>query len=318
MKKILIVDDEKKIRKTYSGLLRGEGFDVIERSNAMEASETLVREKVDLVLLDIKMPEVDGSILYEVMRLFHKRVKVIVTSVYPLDEQKRLIAEAADYHDKSQGIGILLSKINKVLGNGQTEAKKDDREKFFFKDIPICILSALIMIFLFPGCNFISFGHQKEAKEEKEIFGFIDGYNHRIKEAQGYLMNAEFNPGPTDGKMSRDTRKAIKGFQRAHDLNVSGFINAETWKKLGSYKDTVKRVNKKSDPLGYYSSTLEGVRELQQALKNSGFGPGPIDGKIGSKTKKAIMDFQSAKGLSGNGTIDSKTLEALTKYFTKK
>ena len=126
MKKILIVDDEKKIRKIYSGLLMGEGFEVIERSNAMEASETLVREKVDIVLLDINMPEVDGSILYEIMQLFHKRVKIIVTSVYPLDEQKRLIAEAADYYDKSQGIDILISKINKVLESGQVEVKKDD------------------------------------------------------------------------------------------------------------------------------------------------------------------------------------------------
>ena len=104
----------------------GEGFEVIERSNAMEASETLVREKVDIVLLDINMPEVDGSILYEIMQLFHKRVKIIVTSVYPLDEQKRLIAEAADYYDKSQGIDILISKINKVLESGQVEVKKDD------------------------------------------------------------------------------------------------------------------------------------------------------------------------------------------------
>ncbi|MBU1062293.1 MAG: peptidoglycan-binding protein [Candidatus Omnitrophica bacterium] len=194
-------------------------------------------------------------------------------------------------------------------------------EKNFFKDISIYILSVLIAVFLFPGCAFVGFGHQKEAKEEKKIFGFLDGYNHKIKEAQGYLMNAGFNPGPIDGKMQRDTRKAIKDFQRGNDLNATGFISIETWQKLGSYKNAVKaekKVNKKSDPLSYYSSTLEGIKELQQALKNSGFEPGPIDGKIGAKTKKAIIDFQSAKGLSDNGTIDSKTLEALSKYFTKK
>jgi len=194
-------------------------------------------------------------------------------------------------------------------------------ERKFFDAIFIYIASVLIAVFLFPGCAFVNFGHQKEAKEEKEIFGFLDGYNHRIKEAQDYLTNAGFNPGPIDGKMQRDTRKAIKNFQRDNGLKITGFIGTETWKKLGSYKNIIKtgaKVNKKSDPLGYYSSTLEGTKELQQALKNSGFDSGPIDGKIGSKTKKAIMDFQSAKGLSGNGTIDSKTLEALSKYFTKK
>lgn len=191
----------------------------------------------------------------------------------------------------------------------------------FFKDISIYIASVLITVFLFPGCTFVSFSHQKEAREEKEIFGFLDGYNHKIKEAQGYLMNAGFNPGPIDGKMQRNTRTVIKNFQKDNGLKITGFIDTETWKKLGSYKNAVKVVekgNKKSDPLRYYSSTLEGVKKLQQALENSGFDPGPIDGKIGSRTRKAIMDFQYAKGLSGNGTIDSKTLEALTKYFTKK
>lgn len=194
-------------------------------------------------------------------------------------------------------------------------------EKNFFNDIFIYILSILITVFLFSGCAFVSFGHQKEAKEEKEIFGFLDGYNHRIKEAQRYLINAGFNPGPIDGKMQRDTRKAIRDFQRANDLKATGFVSTQTWRKLSNYKNAVKageKGNKKSDPLRYYSSTSEGVKELQQALKNAGFDPGPIDGKIGSKTKKAIIDFQSAKGLSDNGTVDSKTLKALSKYFTKK
>lgn len=124
MGKILIVDDEKKIRKIYSRLLTAEGFEVIEKFNAMEASETLVREKVDLVLLDIKMPEVDGSILYEVMQLFNRKARIIVTSVYPLDEQKRLIPEAVDYYDKSQGTDILLAKIKEALKNGGEQDEK--------------------------------------------------------------------------------------------------------------------------------------------------------------------------------------------------
>ena len=119
MKRILIVDDEKKIRQIYSRLLIGEGFEVIEKSNAMEASEVLVRENIDLVLLDINMPEVDGGVLYEVMQLFHKKTKVIVTSVYPLDEQRRLIAEAVDYYDKSQSMEMLMVKVKEALRNGE-------------------------------------------------------------------------------------------------------------------------------------------------------------------------------------------------------
>ena len=123
MRKILIVDDEKRIRRVYSSLLKGEGFKVSAVSNAVDANEIIKTEKIDLVLLDIKMPEIDGSAIYEVVRLLHKRVKVIIASVYPLDEQKEIIEKADDYYDKSQGVDILLEKVKKVLRNGKNKKK---------------------------------------------------------------------------------------------------------------------------------------------------------------------------------------------------
>lgn len=121
MKKILVIDDEEKVRRIYSRLLTIEGFEVIEAQDADCANEILKKDDIDLVLLDIKMPIVDGSILYEIMQLFHKKVKVIVASVYPLDEQKRIIRGATDYYDKSEGIDLLLTKVKRVLKDGPTE-----------------------------------------------------------------------------------------------------------------------------------------------------------------------------------------------------
>ena len=121
MKRILIVDDVKRIRGIYNRLLTAEGFEVIEASSAGEAQEILKRERIDLILLDIKMPEADGSIVnisYEAVKLFRKKCKVIVTSVYSLGEQKQIITEASDYYDKSQGIDILLAKVREVLKDG--------------------------------------------------------------------------------------------------------------------------------------------------------------------------------------------------------
>lgn len=96
-------------------MLASEGYRIIEAADAICANEILKTEDIDLILLDIKMPEIDGTILYEVTKLFHRQVKVIVSSVYPIDEQRQLVAEAADYHDKSQGADILLTKIKKAL-----------------------------------------------------------------------------------------------------------------------------------------------------------------------------------------------------------
>ncbi len=118
MKKILVVDDEKNIRDMYTSLLVSEGFKVIEASNASETNEILKKEDIDLVLLDIKMPDVDGETLSEVIQMFHKNTKVIVSSVYHPEEQKRMISWAHDYYDKSQGIEVLLKKIKGVVENG--------------------------------------------------------------------------------------------------------------------------------------------------------------------------------------------------------
>lgn len=58
-------------------------------------------------------------------------------------------------------------------------------------------------------------------------------------------------------------------------------------------------------------------RQIQTALKNAGFDPGPIDGKIGPKTKKAIKDFQAANGLTADGKVGPKTWGKLSKYLLR-
>ncbi|MDD5526713.1 MAG: response regulator, partial [Candidatus Omnitrophica bacterium] len=114
MTRILIVDDEEKVRNMYNAMLVNEGFEVLNASDAMQASCILNKETVDIMLLDIKMPRVYGSVFYDIMKVFHKEVKVIVASVYPVEEQKEMVKGAADYYDKSQGLDLLLEKIKVI------------------------------------------------------------------------------------------------------------------------------------------------------------------------------------------------------------
>ena len=125
MKTILVVDDQARIRRIYGDVFTKEGYRVLEAKNATEADEIVETGDVDLMLLDIKMPEVDGVILYDVARLFRNDLKVIVASVYPLDDQKNLIKGAADYFDKSEGIKVLKEKVNKILSARTKEAMSD-------------------------------------------------------------------------------------------------------------------------------------------------------------------------------------------------
>ncbi len=53
------------------------------------------------------------------------------------------------------------------------------------------------------------------------------------------------------------------------------------------------------------------IKEVQEALKDKGYDPGPIDGVMGAKTKEALKSFQSASNLSAMGTLNARTAEKL-------
>lgn len=187
--------------------------------------------------------------------------------------------------------------------------------RFRLKEAGVFITWALIVTFLFSGCIFMGYGNRTEKEEEKKIFGHLEGYNHRVKEAQICLVNAGFNPGLIDGVMDRSTRNAILNFQKVNNLKATGFIDFKTWRTLSGYKEAKKAGLSKKDEVKYYSSSHEGIKDIQKALKAAGFNPGGIDGKMGPKTKEAILKFQAAKALTQSGQIDSKTLEKLKRYF---
>ena len=116
MKRILVIDDEIKIRKIYKDIFSKEGFEVLEAHNAADGTFKIISEyNIDLILLDINMPEVDGAMMREVIAEYEPKFKVIISSVYPIDEQRQAIPDAYDYHDKAQGIDILIGKVKKAL-----------------------------------------------------------------------------------------------------------------------------------------------------------------------------------------------------------
>jgi len=135
MKKIMILDDDKKFRSLMSRLLVSEGYVVVECQNALEANSLIKGSKTELLLLDIKMPEVDGGIFYEILGMFHPELKVIVVSALSREEQMRIIPGADGYHDKSLGAMKLLDTVREVIGyvkrqNGGTENDKEDNNPY--------------------------------------------------------------------------------------------------------------------------------------------------------------------------------------------
>ena len=115
MKKVLIVENEMRIRMAYANLLLMSGFQVVRASSAWEAASIVIDETVDLILLDIHMPETDGREFFDMVKEYNPHIKVMICSVEPIENQKTLIPQAVEYFDKSQGPKALLEKINSIL-----------------------------------------------------------------------------------------------------------------------------------------------------------------------------------------------------------
>ena len=115
MKKVLIIDDEDRIRDIYSRLFVQAGIIVRRAKNATEATNIMIREDIDLILLDLRMAVVDGRTMFDIIKEYDPHGKVIVSSVYPIEKQRELIPSALDYYDKSDGPLKLLEKVVNTL-----------------------------------------------------------------------------------------------------------------------------------------------------------------------------------------------------------
>ena len=115
-KHILIVEDEPKIRDLLCRCLKEEGFYAIEAEDGQKALNLIkMSNNVDLVILDIRLPKFSGLDIYDVIKKDFPGIKIVVSSVYTIEEQEFLILEADDYYYKSESVSMLVEKINRLL-----------------------------------------------------------------------------------------------------------------------------------------------------------------------------------------------------------
>jgi len=72
-------------------------------------------KSIDLIILDIGMPKDERKTLHEVLRLFFRHTRVMIAIVYPVENQRSMVPNAVDHHDKSQGTGVLVGKVKQFL-----------------------------------------------------------------------------------------------------------------------------------------------------------------------------------------------------------
>ena len=128
---ILVVDDNREIVYSISELLKYEGYQVVKAYDGMEALEALEREKIDLILLDVMMPRLNG--LSALMKLREKsRIPVIILSAKTEESDKvsGLVLGADDYVEKPYQPAELTARIKAHLRRyhawGESKPKADE------------------------------------------------------------------------------------------------------------------------------------------------------------------------------------------------
>jgi peptidoglycan hydrolase-like protein with peptidoglycan-binding domain len=92
---------------------------------------------------------------------------------------------------------------------------------------------------------------------------------------------------------------------------------SETWdktkEKATEAKDKIKdKTTSAKDKVRAKAGPSDDIRQAQQALKDKGHDPGPIDGLMGPHTASAVRDYQKAENLKVTGRLDSETKSHLT------
>ena len=134
MAKILIVEDDRKIREELELFLNKHGFEVIGLVDFQNMIPDILAQNADLLLLDINLPMVDGEYICKEIRKVSNIPIIIVTSRNnEIDELLSLNNGADQYVTKPYNIQILLAKINALLKRSQnkdTNQNKIDCKEF--------------------------------------------------------------------------------------------------------------------------------------------------------------------------------------------
>jgi DNA-binding NtrC family response regulator len=116
-RKVLVVDDEDALRTVLSGELTSEGYDVGTAADGDDAISTLQKQAFDLILLDIKMPRMNGFEVLKFVKEKHPETKVVMLTGFAdlknAIESKKLGAE--DFVSKPYDLVDLLTTIERVL-----------------------------------------------------------------------------------------------------------------------------------------------------------------------------------------------------------
>lgn len=163
---ILCVDDETTNLKLLASILKPQGYNIIQVTSGKKALETVIKENIDLILLDILMPEIDG---YEVCKtikkdnIYGKIPIIMITSLDSTEDRVKAIeAGAEDFISKPISQTEVLARVRMLL----KLKKLHDRSDHSFSLM----------------ANLITFGNEWMKTSNTKNFNFMTTFDEMVKQ----------------------------------------------------------------------------------------------------------------------------------------
>lgn len=118
-KSILIVDDEINLRRTLAYILQNAGYEVNIASDGISALQILKTKSIDLVIVDLQLPDIEGIRLTKQLHEIVKNLPVVILTAHPASEAKEIVKNngIAAYLVKPIDPDIILKTIKEVLAS---------------------------------------------------------------------------------------------------------------------------------------------------------------------------------------------------------
>jgi DNA-binding response OmpR family regulator len=114
-KKIMVLDDDEQIRQSLKKLLQAEGYEVIAAAEGAEALDELGRNKIDLLLLDLNLPNKSGWDIYERVNSNNPLLPIIIITGRAKQSELAVAAGVGALMEKPLDLALLLKTIAELL-----------------------------------------------------------------------------------------------------------------------------------------------------------------------------------------------------------
>lgn len=242
-KTILLVDDEERFLHTTKQLLQNRGFHIDIAGSGMEALDILRSKAIQLVVLDVKMPEMDGiATLKRIKREFPGVIIIMLTGHATVENAVEGIRLGArDYLMKPVDVNDLADKIDEALVGKKSAEYQSQKRLISFTKIRIFLYIGALLILLVP-CSMLVI----------TVYGYLGGFCH--------LAEKPLLPFSLNDLICFDLLPV-----KTTAVFVFLAMASTSWIILGKMTRTLQRIVEKRDLMQfqlYHASKLASIGEL--------------------------------------------------------